>query len=154
MPGLQTGQYLGAWPCLHRASPFKTYRAIINEKHSQNTYRRNQSSEENPLYKLHIFSFLNVLFLIFPRTAFLLHHLRMYTGSLLRISLIDFLSEFCLRHILHHHIPKTGRQFLNSRPRFSIILIFHILHILHYHQRDLKCDRILKHPKIQTGRLL
>ena len=35
-----------------------------------------------------------------------------------------------------------------------IFLVLHILHVLNYHQRNLKCDRILEDAQIQSGRLL
>ena len=34
------------------------------------------------------------------------------------------------------------------------MLSFHVIHITHNHQCNLKCDGILKHPKIQSGTLL
>ena len=36
----------------------------------------------------------------------------------------------------------------------SILKTFHILHVSHNHQRNLKCDRILKHPQIKPRTFL
>ena len=37
---------------------------------------------------------------------------------------------------------------------FLIIQSLHILHVLHYHQRNLECDGVLKHADIKTCGLL
>ena len=43
---------------------------------------------------------------------------------------------------------------LPETPFRSIIQRLHILHVLHDHQRDLECDRVLEYPQVQTGALL
>ena len=46
-------------------------------------------------------------------------------------SLIRYLYKYCILHLLNH-----------------------VLHVAHDHHRDLKCQRIIKFPDIQTGALL
>ena len=51
----------------------------------------------------------------------------------------------------------SGKEQAAVKKSDLMILIFkrfHVLHITHNHQCNLKCDGILKHPKIQSGTLL
>ena len=51
-----------------------------------------------------------------------------------------------------HRAPRTESK-LVLIPK-SILIVFNEIHIFHYHQRDLKRNRIFKHTQIQPGALL